>query len=91
MAAKVSIGAKIPAVEQVIAVAAAAENMILAAHALGYGTMWKTGASAYDDGFKMAIGLEPTDHIVGYIYLGTNASGRTLPRDIKLDGVVSYF
>ena len=91
VAAKVTAGGKIPEIEQILAVAASAENMILAAHALGYGTMWKTGAPAYDGDFKKALGLEATDHIVGFIYLGTNATGRTLPRDIKLDGVVSYF
>ena len=34
---------KIPDVEQVAAASAAAQNMFLAAHALGYGVMWKTG------------------------------------------------
>jgi nitroreductase len=62
---------KIPEIEQVIAAAAAAENLFLAAHDLGYGVMWKTGAAAYDAGVKAAIGLNTLDHIVGIMHLGT--------------------
>jgi nitroreductase len=63
--------AKIPEIEQVIAVAAAAQNLFLAAHDLGYGVMWKTGAAAYDPGVKSIVGLQAHDHIVAIIHLGT--------------------
>ncbi len=62
---------KVPEIEQVIAVGAAAENLFLAAHGLGYGVMWKTGPAAYDPDVKRALGLEPRDHIVGIIHVGT--------------------
>ena len=68
--AKISKG-KIPEIEQVGAVNAAVQNMLLAAHALGYGAMWKTGAAAYDPGVKAMLGLAPEDHIVALVYLGT--------------------
>jgi len=88
--AKVNPAAKIPAMEQVLAVAASVENLILAAHALGYGTMWKTGAPAYDESLKRALSLEKTDQIVGFLYLGTTV-GRTMARDIRTDGILSFF
>jgi nitroreductase len=62
---------KVPEIEQVLAAGAAAQNLFLAAHALGYGAMWKTGPAAYEAVVKAAIGLRPTDHIVGIMYLGT--------------------
>ena len=62
---------KIPEIEQVAAAAAAAQNLFLAAHDLGYGVMWKTGAAAYDPGVKATLGLDPNDHIVGIMHLGT--------------------
>ena len=71
--AKISKG-KIPEIEQIGAVNAAVQNMLLAAHGLGYGAMWKTGAAAYDNGVKALAGLEPTDHIVALVYLGTVSS-----------------
>ncbi len=64
---------KVPEIEQVIAAGAAAQNLFLAAHALGYGVMWKTGAAAYDPGVKSVLGLKPDDHIIGLMHLGTSA------------------
>jgi nitroreductase len=61
---------KIPEIEQVVAVGAAAQNLFLAAHDLGYGVMWKTGPAAYDPAVKAVIGLRPDDHIVGIMHLG---------------------
>jgi len=89
-AVKVNTSGKIPVVEQALAVAASIENLLIAAHALGYGTMWKTGAPAYDSGLKAALGLAAEDQIAGMLYLGTN-NGRTMDRDIRLEGVVSEF
>jgi nitroreductase len=63
--------AKVPEIEQVIATGAAAQNVFLAAHALGYGVMWKTGAAAYDNQVKSAVGLSADDHIVAILHLGT--------------------
>ena len=62
---------KIPEIEQVVAVAAAAQNLFLAAHGFGYGVMWKTGAAAYNPGVKATLGLGADDHIVGIMHLGT--------------------
>jgi len=62
---------KIPEIEQVVAVGAAAQNLFLAAHDLGFGVMWKTGAAAYDAAVKATVGLRPDDHIVAIIHLGT--------------------
>jgi len=61
---------KVPEIEQVVAVGAAAQNLFLAAHDLGYGVMWKTGAAAYDPAVKAAVGLRPDDHIVAIMHLG---------------------
>jgi nitroreductase len=62
---------KIPEIEQVVAAGAAAQNLFLAAHDLGYGVMWKTGAAAYDAAVKQSVGLAADDHIVGIMHLGT--------------------
>jgi nitroreductase len=86
--AKITRG-KIPEVEQVGAAHAAAENMFLAAHALGYGVMWKTGAAAYDTGVKAMFDLAPEDHIVAFLYVGTIVTpGRVVP--LPIDGIVNW-
>ena len=62
--------AKIPVIEQILSAGAAAQNIMLAFHAQGYGCMWKTGAAAYDNFVKSALGLENKDQIVGFLYAG---------------------
>jgi len=62
---------KIPEIEQVVAAGAAAQNLFLAAHDMGFGVMWKTGAAAYDAAVKATVGLRADDHIVGIMHLGT--------------------
>jgi nitroreductase len=71
VAAVCNSSAKIPAIEQILAAGAAAQNMMLAATTLGFGAMWKTGDAAYDEAVKLALGLAPGDSIVGFLYLGT--------------------
>jgi nitroreductase len=88
VAAKIS-KAKIPEIEQIGAVAAAFQNMFLAAHALGYGAMWKTGAAAYAADVKELFGLAPEDHIVGFLYLGTTAAPGPIV-EAPLDTVVRW-
>lgn len=62
---------KVPEIEQVIAVGAAVENLLLAATDLGLGVMWKTGPAAYNAGVKSALGLAADDHIVAILHIGT--------------------
>jgi nitroreductase len=62
---------KVPEIEQVIAVGAAVENLMLAASDLGIGAMWKTGPAAYSARVKAAVGLAADDHIVAILHLGT--------------------
>ncbi len=62
---------KVPEIEQVLAAGAAAQNLFLAAHGLGYGVLWKTGPAAYDAQVKASLGLQAHDHIVAIMHLGT--------------------
>ncbi len=87
VAAKTGTPGKIPDVERILAVGAAVQNMWLAIHALGLGAMWKTGEPAYDGAVKTALGLEPTDHIVAFLYVGTIAAPGT-PRETRFEGAV---
>ncbi len=62
---------KIPEVEQMLTAGAAAHNVLLAANALGFGSIWLTGANAYDDYVCAELGLVENERIIGFIYLGT--------------------
>jgi nitroreductase len=57
-------------IENVCATAAAVQNMLLAAHALGLVAMWRTGPSATDPAIKQFFGWEPDQHLIGFVYIG---------------------
>ncbi len=69
--AKIRESSKIPAIEQVISAGAAAASIMIGAHAMGFGAMWRTGPPAYDPFVKTGLGLQLTDYIVGILYVGT--------------------
>lgn len=79
VAARITEGKKVPAVEQLLSAGAAAQNIMIASLALGFGAQWRTGDAAYDGGVKQALGLEPSDEIVGFLYIGTPKSQAAAP------------
>ncbi|MED0679328.1 nitroreductase [Aneurinibacillus thermoaerophilus] len=56
--------------EEFAAVAASIQNMLLAAHALGYGAIWRTGAPSYHPVMKELFGLGAKDRLMGLVYIG---------------------
>jgi nitroreductase len=91
VACRIVPGTKVPAIEQILAAGAAAQNILLALHTLGYVAAWKTGEAAYDTEIKRALGFAADDHIVGFIYTGggtgaTIATGKSASvQDAMLD------
>src|ERR1700761_4966802 len=91
VAAKLQKGHKIPEIEQIASASAAAQTIMLAAPALGYGAVWKTGAPAYDASVKTALGLNADDDIIGFLYLGTRVGGPSpIPRPVAKDFVTTW-
>lgn len=60
----------IPKVEQLLSAGAAAQTLLIAAHALGYAGNWLTGAPAYLPGIADLLGV-PGGAIAGWFFLGT--------------------
>src|SRR5262249_30003214 len=83
VAAVMAENPKGPSIEQVVAAGAAAQNIMLACHALGYGAFWRTGAPAYDPSVKAALGLRDSDAIIGFLHVGTIAvAGKPKAADV---------
>ena len=61
---------KIPEVEEIAAVACAAQNMQLTAAAYGLGAYWTSGGMTYTDEMKGFLGLGEKDRCLGFLYLG---------------------
>ncbi|SEI72140.1 Nitroreductase [Allopseudospirillum japonicum] len=64
---------KVPEVEQLMSAACAAHGILLAAHALGWGAMWRTGWLTYSPSLHQSLSLQAHEKLVGFLYLGTPA------------------
>jgi len=64
---------KTPEIEQILSAGSATTLIQLAATASGFGSIWLSGPNTYHPDVKAALGVTPTDHIVGFVYMGTPA------------------
>jgi nitroreductase len=67
-------------IENLCAAAAATQNLLLAAHALGLGAIWRTGAAASEPAIKTFLGLEPDQPLLGFLYIGYPVNDLPLPQ-----------
>jgi nitroreductase len=81
---------KVPGIEQIAATAAAIENMLIAAHALGFGGFWRTGPAAYDSALTRGLGFAQADQILGFVYVGSIAMPGK-PKQPQPEGVVNVW
>ena len=71
--------------ENYAACSAAVQNMLLTAHALGLGAIWRTGPVAYHDHMRAFFALNEGDSIVAYVYLGYPDMGQRPRRRQPVD------
>lgn len=83
---------KVFEIEEIAATAAAVENMLLAAHSLGLGAMWRTGAPTYTAEMKNEFGESKRSLILGFIYIGYPDPNQktTIPDRKTVDQVTTW-
>lgn len=64
---------KIPEWEQVLSAGAACQNILLAAHAMGFGAQWLTEWYGYSNKVKQLLNMEEHHRVAGFIYIGSYA------------------
>ena len=83
---------KVPEVEQILAVGAAAMNLLNALHAQGFGAVMLTGASVYDPTVAKALGYGTDERLMAFVYVGTIGSVvPAAPERASYRNVVSEF
>jgi nitroreductase len=58
--------------------ACASHGILLAAEALGFAGVWRTGDAAFDRNVMEGLGLEANEEIAGFLYLGSR-DGKAKP------------
>jgi len=71
---------KVPVWEQRAAAACAAYGLMLAAHACGFGAMWRTSWFGEAPKVRAHLGLLDGEEVTGWIFLGTPAGRAPAPR-----------
>ena len=61
---------KVVELEEIAATAAATQNMLLAAEALGLGAIWRTGWACYAPEMGEFLGLSERATVLGFVYVG---------------------
>lgn len=61
---------KIPEIEEIASVACSVQNMSLICTAYGLGAYWSTGGMTYKEEMKSYLGLEKSDKVLGFLYVG---------------------
>lgn len=61
---------KIPVWEQELSAGAVCQNLLIAAHSLGFVASWLTEWYSYHPVVKQKIGLKPGERIAGFVYIG---------------------
>ena len=78
LAANIKEHPKVPEIEQIISLGAAAQNILLGIHEIGYSAVWRTGNMAFNPEITKFLGLEKNFKIIGYLYVGTS-TGKEKP------------
>jgi nitroreductase len=72
---------KVLEIENVCAAAAACQNLLLAAEAMGLAAKWRTGEWARDAKVKEFLGFDADQHLIAFLYIGyTEFAGEFPPR-----------
>lgn len=79
-----------PEIENICATAAANENILLTAHALGLGATWRTGEWADDVKVKEFLGLAPDQHLIAFLYVGYPEGETMAPDRPSVDDRVTW-
>jgi len=83
--------AKIPVIEDLAAVAASIQNILLGAQAAGISVLWSTGGMTHQPAMKEYFGLGEEDKMVGLLYLGyTDEPVRPGKRNVPLGDKVMW-
>lgn len=81
----------IPEWEQMLSAGAVCQNMLLAAHAMGFVANWITEWCAYHPRVRERLGLKPGERIAGFLYFGTSAMPLEERARPDLDALVTHF
>lgn len=80
----------VPEIEEIAAGCAAAQNMLLAAHALGLAAIWRSGWITFEPEMLEHFQLSERARMLGFIYLGYPAMAAPVRNRRSIDDVTTW-
>ena len=81
---------KVPAIEQKLSTATAAQNIMLALNAMNLSLIHISGKLAFNKTVQKSLGLDDNQEILGYLYIGTKIGTKKKIPSLDIDDFVSY-
>ncbi|MDQ7049765.1 MAG: nitroreductase [Enterobacterales bacterium] len=81
---------KVPHVEQVLSLGASIQNLLMAAHFLGVGAIWRSGKLCFNPHLAKLLGLKTHESLLGFIYLGEKEGTKRPVPEVEQSQLVSY-
>jgi nitroreductase len=90
VAVEPSSDASVPEIEEIAAGSAAAQNMLLAASALGLAAIWRSGWIAFEPEVREFLGLTERGRVLGFVYIGIPAMEAPARQRRDVDDVTTW-
>lgn len=81
---------KVPEIEQVLSAGASVQNLLMAAHFLDVGAIWRTGNLAFNRKLMELLGFDENESIVGFVYLGQESGDKKPVPEVEQAGFVEW-
>ena len=81
---------KVPEIEQYLSAGAGVQNILMGAHLLNIGAIWRTGSLCFSRPLMDMLGFHSNEFMVGFIYLGQELGQKRETKHPKISEFVTW-
>jgi len=81
---------KVPEIEQFLSAGASVQNLLMSAHLMNIGAIWRTGSLCFNRHLMDLLGFKENQLLVGFIYLGQEEGDKKLPKFVEQNEFVTW-
>lgn len=81
---------KVPEIEQYLSMGASVQNLLMGAHLMDIGAIWRTGSLCFNRYLMDLLGFKSNEFLVGFIYLGQEEGDKKRPKFVDQSEFVTW-